>query len=946
MKRMLINATQPEELRVAMVDGQRLYDLDIETVAREQKKANIYKGRITRIEPSLEAAFVEYGSERHGFLPLKEVARSYFATAEQPGRASIKDALKEGQELVVQVEKEERGNKGAALTTFVSLAGRYLVLMPNNPRAGGVSRRVEGADRTDLRDAMSELEIPEGMGLIIRTAGVGRSVDELQWDLDYLLHLWAAIEHAARERKAPFLIYQESNLIIRALRDYLRPDIGEILIDDREIHRQSQVFVEQVMPHNLSKVKLYSDHTPLFNRFQIESQIESAFNREVRLPAGGAIVIDHTEALTTIDVNSSRATKGGDIEETALQTNLEAVDEIARQLRLRDTGGLIVIDFIDMTPARNQREVENRLKEVLKTDRARVQLGRISRFGLLEMSRQRLRPSLGESSLDVCPRCNGQGTVRSVESLALSVLRLVEEEAMKGNTAKIVAQLPVEVATFLLNDKRDAIYGIEQRHDVRLLLLPNPAYATPQYHVERIKGSESDEATEGASYKLIAAPEESEPTGPEAKRAQSEEPAVHMISPPSPAPARPSPATPDGPGFLARLFAKLFGTGDTADEKPRRERAEPRSRRADSTAKPQREEPRRRRTAQPGGRKPATRAKPPADGASKPRAAAQRRSRQGADQKPSAAAEGERPAATGPEAQGEAADQEARRSARRGRRGGRRRSARRSSAPGATDEAAGTSGERNSSKQERPEVQHGASGEAAAQTPSGRPAEPAPEVSPQGERKPPAPVTPAETQPEKRPGAPRPAPHVPAAPPTVTPAEPAFAPRPEFSPPPSRVEGTPPASGDVGSHPAAPRQVPTAPIAPAPIEPQAPAAPARETRPETPPPTPVTPARETRPETPPPTPVTPARERRPETPPPTPATPARETRPEYPPPAPAAPALETRQENPSPAPERQQSEERPPAAVPPQPRPATESPSLPPASPGLGVTPANRDGES
>lgn len=546
-----------------MVDGQRLYDLDIETVAREQKKANIYKGRITRIEPSLEAAFVDYGSERHGFLPLKEVAHSYFTPESLEGqrRPSIKDALKEGQELIVQVEKEERGNKGAALTTFISLAGRYLVLMPNNPRAGGVSRRIEGADRSELRDALSALEIPEGMGLIIRTAGVGRSVEELQWDMEYLLHLWDAIKRAA-ERSAPFLIYQESNLIIRALRDYLRPDIGEIQIDDVETHRQAQVFMEQVMPHNLGKIKLYTDTTPLFSRYQIESQIESAFNREVRLPSGGAIVIDHTEALTTIDVNSSRATKGGDIEETALNTNLEAVEEVARQLRLRDTGGLIVIDFIDMTPARNQREVENRLKEALKQDRARIQISRISRFGLLEMSRQRLRPSLGESSQIVCPRCNGQGTIRGVESLALAILRLVEEEAMKANTARVVAQLPVEVGTFLLNEKRDIIHAFEQRNKVRVLLLPNPHLTTPQYKVIRQRPSDiGEESGESTSYDMIETIEEPIPETTEQRRAAFEEPAVKTAAPKTPAPPR-TVAEPEvkREGFLKRLLRGLVGS--------------------------------------------------------------------------------------------------------------------------------------------------------------------------------------------------------------------------------------------------------------------------------------------------------------------------------------------------------------------------------------------------
>jgi ribonuclease E len=543
MKRMLINATQPEELRVALVDGQSLYDLDIETPSRERKKANVYKGKITRVEPSLEAAFVQYGSERHGFLPFKEIARSYFqgdADAD-PARSSIQDVIKEGQEVVVQVDKEERGTKGAALTTFVSLAGRYLVLMPNNPRAGGVSRRIEGPDRNEIRDALRELQVPEGMGLIVRTAGVGRSVEELQWDLDYLLNLWNAIQGAAEGRKAPFLIYQESNVIIRALRDYLRADIGEILVDDAEVFQQASDFMRQVMPHNLSKLKRYDDPVPLFTRYQIESQIESAFQREVRLPSGGAIVIDHTEALISIDINSSRATKGADIEETALNTNLEAADEIARQLRIRDLGGLIVIDFIDMGPNRNQREVENRLREAVKMDRARVQVSRISRFGLLEMSRQRLRSSLGESSQEVCPRCMGQGTIRSIESLALSVLRIVAEETMKEKTGKVVAQLPIEVATFLLNEKRDAINAIERENGVDVILLPNPVLQTPHYDVQRIRTD--DGTADGASYSLAqeaktASRAEELLTG---ERPRVEQPAVRSIAPSAPAPT-PTPA--------------------------------------------------------------------------------------------------------------------------------------------------------------------------------------------------------------------------------------------------------------------------------------------------------------------------------------------------------------------------------------------------------------------
>ena len=574
MKRMLINATQPEELRVAMVDGQKLYDLDIETPSREQKKSNIYKGRITRIEPSLEAAFVEYGSERHGFLPLKEISPAYFSRPAEGGRASIKEVLREGQEVMVQIDKEERGNKGAALTTFISLAGRYLVLMPNNPRAGGVSRRIEGEDRSELRDIMADLSIPDSMGLIVRTAGVGKSSEELQWDLDYLLRLWTAIEEASRQQAAPFLIYQESNIIIRAIRDYFRQDIGEILIDDPAVYQQGRDFMQQVMPQNLNKIKLYQDSVPLFSRYQIESQIETAFQHEVRLPSGGAIVIDHTEAMVAIDINSGRATKGSDIEETALNTNLEAADEIARQLRLRDLGGLVVIDFIDMTPARNQREVENRMKDALRMDRARVQIGRISRFGLLEMSRQRLRPSLGEFSEIVCPRCEGHGHIRTVESLALSILRLIEEESSKDRTAQVIVQAPVDVASFLLNEKRSVISAAEARHGTRVMLIPNPAFVTPHYEVTRLRADEvaemSREGAAPASYQLMSTPEEATARTATAKKISAEEPAVKGVMPatPAPMPATPAPAdvrakTPES-GFIKRLWANLFGGSQPA----------------------------------------------------------------------------------------------------------------------------------------------------------------------------------------------------------------------------------------------------------------------------------------------------------------------------------------------------------------------------------------------
>ncbi len=572
MRRMLINATQKEELRVALVDGQRLYDLDIELPGREQKKSNIYKGKITRIEPSLEAAFVDYGADRHGFLPLKEIAPSCYAKQPEDDkrRPNIKEILKEGQEVIVQIGKEERGNKGAALTTFISLAGRYLVLMPNNPRAGGVSRRIEGEERSELREAMASMEIPEGMGVIVRTAGVGKSTEELQWDLDYLIRLWTAIDKAGQERPAPFLVYQESNLIIRAIRDYFRQDIGEILIDCKEVYDYAQDFMTQVMPHNKSKLKFYDDSVPLFSRYQVESQIETAFQHEVRLPSGGAIVIDRTEALVSIDINSSRATQGGDIEETALNTNLEASDEIARQLRLRDLGGLIVIDYIDMTPSRNQREVENRLREALKMDRARVQVGRISRFGLLEMSRQRLRPSLEESIQATCPRCKGEGSIRNVESLSLSILRLIEEEAMKEKSARIEAQLPLQVATFLLNEKRKAVSEVEARHDIHVVLVPNPALETPAYEVKRIKNEELREQDKTTSYQIV---KEIEPEKEAAtkRKAQSEQPAVKSIKPstPAPKPSAPTKAASEQveaeAGFITRMWNSLFGGSKTEE---------------------------------------------------------------------------------------------------------------------------------------------------------------------------------------------------------------------------------------------------------------------------------------------------------------------------------------------------------------------------------------------
>ena len=571
MKRMLVNATQPEELRVALVDGQRLYDLDIEATGKEQKKSNIYKGRIIRIEPSLEAAFVDYGGSRHGFLPLKEVSRNYFKdTAKSTnGKVNIKDALNEGQELIVQVEKEERGNKGAALTTFISLAGRYLVAMPNNPRAGGVSRQIEGDDRDEAQQAMDGLEIPSDMGLILRTAGVGKSTEELQWDLDYLLQLWSAIDTAATEGKSPLLIYQDGNVIIRAIRDYLRNDIAEILVDDRELFESAQDFMQQVIPHNLGKLKFYDDSVPLFSRYQIEAQIETAFSRTVRLPSGGSIVIEPTEALTTIDINSAKATQGGDIEETAFKTNLEAAEEVGRQLRLRDLGGLVVIDFIDMMANRNQRSVENMLRDAVRVDRARVQIGRISRFGLLEMSRQRLRPSLTEAAHEICPRCDGVGSIRDVKSTALGVLRLIEEEAMKDSTASVSAQVPVDVATFLLNEKRQDVTGIEERQAVEILLIPNQNLETPHFDIQRIREQDRGRNRNVQSFEMV-----SEVDNPSVDFTREEDlppapqPAVRDIARTAP---KPEPQLERG-GLLARLFGALFGSGAAAPAEERSRR--------------------------------------------------------------------------------------------------------------------------------------------------------------------------------------------------------------------------------------------------------------------------------------------------------------------------------------------------------------------------------------
>ncbi|RQL22135.1 ribonuclease E [Neisseria meningitidis] len=595
MKRMLFNATQAEELRVAIVDGQNLLDLDIETLGKEQRKGNIYKGIITRIEPSLEACFVDYGTDRHGFLPFKEVSRSYFQDYEG-GRARIQDVLKEGMEVIVQVEKDERGNKGAALTTFISLAGRYLVLMPNNPRGGGVSRRIEGEERQELKAAMAELDIPNGMSIIARTAGIGRSAEELEWDLNYLKQLWQAIEEAGKAHHDPYLLFMESSLLIRAIRDYFRPDIGEILVDNQEVYDQVAEFMSYVMPGNIGRLKLYEDHTPLFSRFQIEHQIESAFSRSVSLPSGGAIVIDHTEALVSIDVNSARATRGADIEDTAFKTNMEAAEEVARQMRLRDLGGLVVIDFIDMENPKHQRDVENVLRDALKKDRARVQMGKLSRFGLLELSRQRLKPALGESSHVACPRCAGTGVIRGIESTALHVLRIIQEEAMKDNTGEVRAQVPVDVATFLLNEKRAELFAMEERLDVNVVLIPNIHLENPHYEINRIRTDDVEEDGE-PSYKRVAEPEEDEsakPFGGEKAKAARPEPAVKGVRHTSPAPtAAPEKKTSWWDSFKAWL-KRIFGGSET-QAAPAAEPSEKRStaNRSGSRANNRRQNPRR-----------------------------------------------------------------------------------------------------------------------------------------------------------------------------------------------------------------------------------------------------------------------------------------------------------------------------------------------------------------
>ena len=612
MKRMLFNATHTEELRVAIVDGQRLIDLDIESASFQQKKGNIYKGKVTRVEPSLEACFVDYGAIRQGFLPMKEISRRYFTGSKKTAPISqtrIQDVIKEGQELVIQVEKEERGTKGAALTTFISLAGRYLVLMPSNPKGGGISRRIEGEKRAELRKIINSLDVPAEHALIARTAGIGKTLEAMQWDLDYLTQLWQAIDKASSERPAPFLIYQESNLVVRAMRDYLRSDISEILIDNPEVHERAKRFMEQVMPQNLTRLKLYEDSVPLFSRFQIEHQIESAFSRTVQMPSGGSLVIDHTEALVSIDVNSARATKGSDIEETALQTNLEAADEVARQLRMRDLGGLIVIDFIDMTSHKNQRIVENRLNDALEIDRARIQTSRISRFGLIEMSRQRIRPSLGESNYGVCPRCEGTGQIRGIQSSSLSILRIIQEEALKENTEVVHAYLPIESATFLLNEKRHEITGIENRLGTRIQIIPTSSLDTPHYKIERMRSEDLDESGDKPSYKLHVEEVKKELPSPGSQpQPAAEKPAVstafHSTSaPPSPAIAPAQVAgtsSTEERGWFTGLVKKLFGNEPSQVEEPQQEeKPAPQQRRPQQrNRRPQANRPQNRRAGQ------------------------------------------------------------------------------------------------------------------------------------------------------------------------------------------------------------------------------------------------------------------------------------------------------------------------------------------------------------
>ena len=697
MKRMLINASQPEEVRVAIVDGQKLCDFDIENRAREQTKASIYKAKISRVEPSLEAAFVEFGAERHGFLPAKEISRQHHRQQDEEERPQIQDMVKEGQELIVQVDKEERGTKGAALTTLISLAGRYLVLMPNDPRAGGVSRRIGGEDRDQLRESLSQLNIPEGMGVIIRTAGVGRSVEELRWDLDYLLQLWEAIGAAANEQPAPKLLYAENNVILRAIRDNLRKDIGELLIDSREAFEEARLFIEQVMPQYKERTKHYDDPVPLFSRYQIESQIETAFGHAVKLPSGGAIVIDPTEALVSIDINSARATKGADIEETALTTNMEAAEEVARQLRLRDVGGLIVIDFIDMSTNKNQREVEDCLRTALEQDRARVQMGRISRFGLLEMSRQRLRPSLVELTTEVCPRCSGQGRIRDTKSLALAILRVMEEESLKERSSMVRVLVPLNIAAYLLNEKRRDVAEIERRTRTHIVIVPNVNMETPHYEVQRIRDDRMESELEVPSYELAELVNQPvEAAGERAAAADREQPAVQSVQPSSPpppaAPAAPPPAAKAPgkakPGLLKRVIGSLFSEGEApvAEQKPppakrRRSRGggrrNPAQRGAAATgAKESAERPESSRRKNAGGRRQAERGKDGQDRGER------RPARQSAPRKAAASRQEDRAEGQGHASKGEAAPGQKSRSRHLRRRSSREKDAAADAAPG------------------------------------------------------------------------------------------------------------------------------------------------------------------------------------------------------------------------------------------------------------------------
>ena len=596
MKRMLINASQPEEVRIALVDGQKLYDLDIENRIHEQKKSNIYKAKITRVEPSLEAAFVDFGSERHGFLPLKEISKEYFSKKSDLSRAQIKELVQEGQEILVQVDKEERGNKGAALTTFISLAGRYMVLMPNNPRAGGISRRIDGEERDELKAALDSVEIPKGMGVIIRTAGVGRNAKELEWDLNYLVQLWEAIKNAEDQESTPALIYQENSAVLRAIRDNLRHDIGEVLIEGQEAFSEASSFINQVMPQFSSRVKIYEEGTPLFSRYQIESQIETAYEHTVKLPSGGSIVIDPTEALVSIDINSARSTRGSDIEETALNTNLEAADEIARQLRIRDMGGLVVIDFIDMLDFKNQRSVETRMNEALEADRARVQVSRISRFGLMEMSRQRLRPSLDELTTGLCPRCNGQGRIRDTESLALAILRVLEEESLKERSAVVRVQVPLAIGAYLLNEKRQDVSDIEERTTTKLIIIPNSNLQTPHYILERLRDDHIVEEGPQASHHLSELANQSAPEEIPSEKSYPEKEEAAVKPQFKSAPPKPDPKKSTGDGLVKRIFSTLFSDGsENSSETSQNRRKDSRNRnrsKEDGRSERKRENPR------------------------------------------------------------------------------------------------------------------------------------------------------------------------------------------------------------------------------------------------------------------------------------------------------------------------------------------------------------------